>query len=659
MNRFAQSSQLLVLLLLVALGVLPLRAQKWIAPTPEELSMTGQKGAPSADAVFLFHEEITDDDNLTFTYHNRIKILKPGGEDLARVVLNSVLPTNGNDDTIRSFAGRTIHSDGTVISMTQAPDQKVITGPNGKTIQKTFQLPEPEVGSILEYRYTIHLENHLEPPTWLLQRKYYVQRAHYEWLPTNERLAAHFKGEPTQAIQSIAYTPILPPGVQVTKGIAQDNTNRLLFELNAIDIPALPSEDLMPPVSSFGYRVRFYYLTASSNEEFWRQTGKILSDDWNRYIGSGDDIRRLVASLVTPSDTPEQKLRKLYAAVMQIDNLSVDRDRGFPKAEQQYPKSADEVLTMSRGNNDQITDLFVAMVRAAGMTAYVMRVSNRDQYIFDPSDPNIGQLDDNIAIVEVGGKELFLDPGTRFCPFGHLFWRHAATTGLRQTKAGTEIAETPPELVEAYQVQRVANLTIDGEGEATGTLKITCLGTAAIELRQAAAIDQLAVRKKLKEDWENVLPKGMEFEVSSIDKLEQFDEPLTIVATVKGPIGMTEGGRIHAAADLFEARRDQLFQPESRLEPVHFGVREIVRDAIRITFPASMRVVSLPASSTEKLNGVPLYEFSSESAATSVTIRRNYAIGQLIYPVSDYSELRSVFSRTQTKDREPIIFTDK
>src|ERR1035438_1099286 len=71
MNRFAQSSQLLVLLLLVALGVLPLRAQKWIAPTPEELSMTEQKGAPSADAVFLFHEEITDDDNLTFTYLHR------------------------------------------------------------------------------------------------------------------------------------------------------------------------------------------------------------------------------------------------------------------------------------------------------------------------------------------------------------------------------------------------------------------------------------------------------------------------------------------------------------------------------------------------------------------------------------------------------------
>jgi hypothetical protein len=72
-----------------------------------------------------------------------------------------------------------------------------------------------------------------------------------------------------------------------------------------------------------------------------------------------------------------------------------------------------------------------------------------------------------------------------------------------------------------------------------------------------------------------------------------------------------------------------------------------------------MQVASLPASATEKLNGVPLYEFSLESAATSVTIRRNYAIGQLIYPVSDYAELRSVFSKLQTKDREAIIFSDK
>jgi len=653
-NRFAHS-QLLVSLLLVAAGVLPLRAQEWIAPTPEELSMTEQKGAPGADAVYLFHEEVTDDDRHTDTLYYRIKILKPGGAELARVVLNSVLPVSGYDHTLLAFAGRTIHSDGTVIAMSEGTAEQKFTGAGGKAVQKTYHLPEPEVGSILEYRYTFQLQDHVEPPTWLLQRKYYVRKAHYEWLPSSGKLVIHAGGGSDRAVQSIAYTPMLPPGVQVTKR----GSDRTPYELNATDIPALPTEDLMPPVSSFGYRVRFYYLTASSYEDYWKHMGKGFSDGWDRYAAPGENIRGLVASLVTASDTPEQKLRKLYGAVMKIDNLSTDRDQGAPPTPQPYPKSADEVLTLSRGDNDEIALLFVAMVRAAGMSAYSMRVSNRDEYIFSRSDPNAGQLDDNIAIVEVNGKELFLDPGTRFCPFGHLFRRHAATTGLRQVKGGAEIAATPSEPVDGNQVQRVANLSINAEGEATGTLKATFTGTAGINWRQAAAVDQAAFRKKFKESWGRRLPEGMEVEVSSADKLEQFDEPLTIVATIKGSIGTVEGGRILAAADLFEARSNQLFQSETRLEPVHFRLPEIVLDAIRINFPESMQVAALPAGASEKMRRSASYEFTSESAANSVTIRRSYAIGQLIYPVSDYPELRSFYSGLQTKDREPIVFAGK
>src|ERR1700683_1521291 len=161
MIRPLHSAQRQTLLLLAAFGLLPLHAQKWIPPTPEELSMTEQQGAPGADAVILFQEEITDDDNLTFTFHNRIKVLKLGGEDLGRITLDSVLPSSGNHDVIRNFAARTIHPDNTVIPMTAAPTQEIVTGPGGKTIRNIYQLPQPSVGSILEYQYTVQLENHL------------------------------------------------------------------------------------------------------------------------------------------------------------------------------------------------------------------------------------------------------------------------------------------------------------------------------------------------------------------------------------------------------------------------------------------------------------------------------------------------------------------
>ncbi len=111
MNRFPICNRLLFLFLMAICGAVPTQAQKWTAPTPEELSMTQQAGAPDADAVFLDHEEITDDDEQTFSVYNRVKILKPGGDSLARLVLSSSLPSSGFGSIVGSIVGRTIHPD--------------------------------------------------------------------------------------------------------------------------------------------------------------------------------------------------------------------------------------------------------------------------------------------------------------------------------------------------------------------------------------------------------------------------------------------------------------------------------------------------------------------------------------------------------------------
>ena len=68
------------------------------------------------------------------------------------------------------------------------------------------------------------------------------------------------------------------------------------------------------------------------------------------------------------------------------------------------------------------------------------------------------QLPDEISIVELGGKEVFLDPGTRYCPFGMLDWRDANTTGYRQTAKNTGRSLNPANSVQA------------GHGPAPGTL---------------------------------------------------------------------------------------------------------------------------------------------------------------------------------------------
>lgn len=665
-NHLLRSTRIFCFLIPVTLGPTAAHAQKqqWTPPTSEELSMTEESGAPGVAAVILYHEEVNDDNNKTYTFYTRIKILKQEGTDAATIKLRTFAPASGYGSDVSNFAGRTIHSDGTVIAMTEPPHEETIQLPHEKIIERTYKLPQPEIGSILEYRYTIQLEHHVQPPIWTLQQRYYVRKAHFEWHVLDGPIHTIVSGEIAHPIDMVSYAGHLPSGIEVKRVKAEDGRSQSEFELDATNIPAIPNEVAIPPASSFAYSVRFYFVHDTATQEdwrdrFWKEAGDRWSLAQNRFDDPAYYLKRAVSNLVVPADTPEQKLRKLYAAVMKLDNLSVDRDQGKLDAKQALPvtaRNADDVLDAGRGDNDQINSVFVSMARAAGFTAYVMRVSNRDEWVFSPDYLTMGQFDDDITVVDLNGKEIFLDPGTRFCPFGHLGWKHAATTGIRQVKNGTEITRTPQEPVDAGQIQRVANLTIDAEGRATGTVRLSYLGTSAIDWRQIGAVyGESELRERIREQLEETLPAQVDVEVTSIDHLADFEEPLVIDATLKGPIGSVNKTRIRFSADLFEARSMPRFRPETRELPVYLRSREYVRDAIRINLPESVHVISKPTNLNLDLENAAIYQLSGESTANSITIHRNYALGRIDYAVPYYKDLRAFFTKMSAKDQESVV----
>ena len=235
----------------------------------------------------------------------------------------------------------------------------------------------------------------------------------------------------------------------------------------------------MPPISSLSYRVLFYYSPYSTSEEYWKNEGKHWSKLRDKFIGPGPGVRAAVQDLTTPSDTQDQKLRKIYAAVMKLENT--DFTRGHSESEEKAQglrevRNTDDIWDHKRGNRDQLATLFVAMARAAGMKAYLSTVVSRDHNIFLTGYLNISQFDDDIAIVNVDGKEQYFDPGSRYCPYQHLAWKHTQAGSLRQIDSGTALVQTPGEPYTASRVQRVANLNMDQQGVVTGSIKLTYIG---------------------------------------------------------------------------------------------------------------------------------------------------------------------------------------
>ena len=650
----------LTLLLLAACSA---QAQQWTVPTQEELSMTSFAQAPGASAIYLFREEKTEDHLHMYSVYERIKVLAEGGKEKANVELKYL---SGGDMgyNVSDIAGRTIHPDGTIIPFTGKPYERMVVKTQGyKAKAKVFTLPDVTVGSIIEYRYKLRWEDNMySAPRWIVQNDLYLRKGHFYWRPTDRQLSTE---DGRTVSSSVAWTPILPEGAQVKSSTAAGPTlggsgaGSSIIELDVHDIPPSPEEEYMPPVSSLSYRVMFYYSAYRTTDEFWKNEGKHWSKVNDRFIGPGSAVSGAVQQLVAGSTTQDQKLRKIYTAVEELENSDFTREhsRVEDKAEGfSQLRTTDDIWTRKRGSSDQIAELFVAMARSAGMKAYLMVVTDRSRSLFLQTYLYLGQLDDNIAIVNVDGKDRFFDPGSRYCPYGHLAWKHTDTGGLRQTDGGTTLSGTPGENYTESVTTRVANLKMDETGTVTGKIELKFTGSPALQWRHKALTDDKeAVDRDMKESVERMLPGGMDVKLLAIDKLTEYEAPLSATLEIKGPIGSPTGKRLLIPGDLFEVNANATFAHEKRELMVWFPYRYTTRDAIRINFPSGFQIESAPADGDAKMPKMAVYNIKAASDATGITIRRNLYLAEILYKTEEYPDLRKFYSQFEAKDQEPIV----
>jgi hypothetical protein len=635
---------------------------QWTPPTPEELSMTTQPEVPGAAAVYLNREETTEDRLHIFTIYVRLKVLTDLGKDFGNVELQYARfhnDTGFSGYSIEDVQGRTIHPDGTIIPFTGKPYEKLVERTHStKVMAKVFTMPDITVGSILEYRYKLRYdENFFEAPSWFLQSRLFTRNAHYTWLPVDLKSIMLVNAR-DQAADKIAWSSFLPHGAQVVQTRTLQGEK---LELSLQDIRPVPEEDFMPPIQSFTYRVLFYYTAYHSADEFWKNEGKFWAKKQDKFIGPGSVIDAAVKDIVTPSDTSDQKLRKLYAAVMKLENTRYTREHTTAEEKAQGLKevrTTDDIWTRKRGSDDQITALFVAMARAAGFKAYIGAVTSREHDVFVKNYLNLSQLNDFIAIVSVDGKDQLFDPGTRFCPYGHLAWQHTLTGGIRQTADGSDFFGTPAESYAFSRTLRAASLNVNPEGALSGKLSMTYMGDPAIRWRHRLLEgDSASLEREIRTSVENLMPSGVEVKMTGIDKADDYEQPFVANFEVKGTLGSSTGKRVLLPGDIFEANSKPNFSQEKRENSVYFDYPHLVRDAVRITFDPKFSIESLPAFDKNTLEKSIAYSLSSESTANSFTIHRDYILADIIYSAAQYPNLRSFYSKIETKDHENVVLT--
>ena len=379
LRRVAFPSSLALWSVLTLVGGFSVRLNAEAIPpiTPAELSMTDEPLSPGAPAIILYRQVERDDSGLTGHENDffRVKILKEEGRKHADVEIPFYKEFGINVVNIKA---RTVHSDGSSVNFEGKPFEKAIAKAKGlKYMAKTFTLPDVQVGSIIEYSYTIDLpEYSLLNSQWILSDELFTKHARFSLKPyTSNYSNLHVSWR----------WNLLPAGTTPPK----DGPDHVI-RMEANNIPAFQTEDFMPPPDELKSRVDFAYtddFDSKNAAEFWKKRGKKLNGEVEAFIGKPKAMEQAVGQIASPSDAPITKLEKIYARVQQLRNTSYEvekTEKEQKRAKEKQNSNVEDVWKRAYGNGRELNWLFLALARAAGFEANSVFLSDRRHYFFDP-----------------------------------------------------------------------------------------------------------------------------------------------------------------------------------------------------------------------------------------------------------------------------------
>ncbi|HUA13820.1 MAG TPA: DUF3857 domain-containing protein [Verrucomicrobiae bacterium] len=650
--RLCFSRNLLVLSIGFAIANLttPANAIGFQPVSPDELKMTSEPKAPGAMAITLFRE--VDRDDSARTAHEdaylRIKVLTEEGRKYADVEI----PFLKGQNDVANVHARTIEPDGSIVNFSgQVFEKEIVKARGVKYLAKTFTMPNVQAGSILEYYYSLDMDDQYVGYTshWIISDELYTKHAKFT--------LKEYQGDNPPLYLRWTWVN-LPPGT----GQPQVSPNHIIT-LDVDDVPAFQTEDYMPPENELKARVDFIYSEDAFEkdpETYWKKRGKKLNGLLENFIGKRSAMEQAVSQIVSASDSPEEKLKKIYARVQQLRNISYEAEKTEQEQKREKEKTAnnvEDVWKKQAGYGGQLTWLFLALVRAAQFDASGVWVADRQNYFFNPGNMDGRRLDENVVSVKVNGKDEFFDPGSAYIPYGLLPWSETAVTGRKLDKDGGSWIQTELPKSAESAVQRKAELKVDeATGDVEGTLTLTFTGLEAADRRvQERLADDAQKKKSLEDEVKDSIPAACEVELTNQPDWKSSSPSMVAEFHVKIPGWIAGAGRrALVTLGVFSATEKHLFDHTDRVHPIYFSFPFRIDDEVNIDLPLGWQIASVPSPQNQDAHVVG-YTLQAENNKGSLHIKRSLYVDFLLLDQKYYPALRNFFHVVRSSDEQQAM----
>ncbi len=621
-------------------------AEDWLPVDPEELRMRAEPKDPTASAICLYRQEDINDAMGTVQEYMRVKILSEAGRNNANVEIDY----NKASETFRFIHARTIHPDGTIVDFDGTVyDTPVKVGHGSDLYARTFTLQGVEIGSIIEYRYLreTRQRNLRYQVHWILNQAMFTKLEKFSLVPAK--------------VGTLRIT--LPAGLPEGTEPPRYEEQRLVLESR--DVPAFVWEEQMPPDNAVRSRVDFAYVPPKFGQmnpgEFWNTIGKLEHQHIELFVDKPRAMEGALRQIVSGSDAPDAKLKKIYDRAQRLNNLSLAPKKTEEEARRNPvtpPQDVEGVWKSGQGTAREISWLFLALARAAGFRADPVLASGRNHVFFDKQDMDPSELDSSLVVVNRDGQDAFFDPGNPYAPFGQLPWNDTGVAALRLNRQGGTWIETPRPLPAGARIERRATLAVDPFGALSGRLVVSFTGAEATWRRLAEReADTPARRKFLEDEVKASIPAPSEVTLANEPAWQSADDVLEADFNLRiDAWADVAGRRMLLPVEVFGGEERRLFEHARRVQPVYFDFPFMRRDDVSVRLPPGVRADFVPQVRQTATDAMS-YTLAIEPAIGGLRIRRDLSVNLTLVKVPGYDALHNFYQAVRAGDEQQVVLS--
>ncbi|MFC1543093.1 DUF3857 domain-containing transglutaminase family protein [Candidatus Neomarinimicrobiota bacterium] len=499
---------------------------------------------------------------------------------------------------------------------------------------KIFAVPAVDIGSVVEYRYRLTIENPTFWHSWVFQYDAPVLLSRFTLtVPIDWELDYRVYRSEVEAEE-----------ISVMGG------TETTYRWEARDLPALKPEYGMPPRGETIARLAI----APVGIESWEDVSEWYRQLAEPQIEGGAGVQALADALTDGLTSDVAKLRAIYEWVRdRIRYVAVDIGIGGYQ-----PHPAEEVLLNRYGDCKDMTTLLCSLARAAGLEAYEVIVSTWQNGRPDTTLPSPFQFNHMIAYspVAAGPEGTWMDATEKGCPFGQLPWFDQGLPVLvtaGEDEAGIRV--TPRAGPESNRVAMDWRVDLRPDGSATVQGETRLWGVEAADLREELTQASGEAQRQWLETYLAGCCSGATLEGYTISGLAPVADPLTISYTFRTrtfALARTRELTFRPGAILSSTLTDYLRSPE-REHPIRFryGLRRELDLALQLPAGYTLEVPAIPDSLVSAFGSA----YRSWTTDGDVhRLRRSYYLPGDDIPPSEYGAFQEFLDNLRERDLSEV-----